>query len=220
MPMTAPVLTPPLREGDPCTPDEFLRRWETMPNVKFAELLDGVVHMPSPLSDIHADYHPRLTGWAWSYALFTPNCKVRSDVTSLMSPDSVMQPDISLRLSPEAGGKVRVIGNYPSGAPELIVEISHTTFARDSGPKLRLYQRIGVQEYIIVRPDKRQIIWHELVDGKYQEIALDQDGLFRSHVFPGLWLNPEALWNNDAPALFAVIQRGVATEEHQAFVDR
>ena len=218
MPMTAPVLPPPLREGDRLTPDEFLRRWDSMPDVKFAELIDGIVHMPSPLSNIHGNFEHRMNVWLGFYTLFTPGCPAVSNVTWLLSGESVPQPDVAMRIPHTLGGQSRVEGKYPTGPPELIVEISHTTFSRDSGPKLRLYERSGVTEYLIVRPDKRQVIWYELVDGKYRLVEPDEDGLFRSRVFPGLWLDSEALWNYDPAALFAVIQRGADTEEHQAFV--
>ncbi len=36
-------MRPPLRPGQRLTVREFLRRWESMPAVKFAELIDGVV---------------------------------------------------------------------------------------------------------------------------------------------------------------------------------
>ena len=218
MPNTAPVLTPPLRQGEHLTPDEFLRRWDAMPDVRLAELIDGIVHMPSPLSVIHAELEPRLSGWLWAYCLFTHGCALRGNVTTRMSHDSVPQPDLSLTIPAELGGQSRLEGEYPSGAPELIIEVSHSTFARDSGVKKRLYARSGVREYLIVRPGKRQILWQELVNGKFQLIAPDSDGLYRSRVFPALWLDAEALWNNDLKALYAVVERGAATEEHQAFL--
>ena len=46
MSRSAPVLLPPLREGDRLTREEFLRRWEAMPDLKWAELIDGIVYMP------------------------------------------------------------------------------------------------------------------------------------------------------------------------------
>ena len=49
MPMAAPVLLPPLHDGDRLTSDEFIRRWEAMPDLKHAELIDGIVQMPSPV---------------------------------------------------------------------------------------------------------------------------------------------------------------------------
>ena len=218
MSMPASVLTQPLREGDLLTREEFMRRWEAMPDLYFAELIDGIVHMASPLSDTHGDYQIRLGGWLLAYADATPGCAARSDGTWLMSKDSVPQPDLALRILEEHGGQSRLEGEYPAGAPELIVEVSHTTIARDAGVKLRLYERSGVREYIIVRPKKQQVIWRELIEGQYREMAAGQDGILRSHVFPGLWLDPAALWNEDLTGLAAAVQQGVATAEHTEFL--
>ena len=44
--------------------EEFLRRWEAMPDLKHAELIDGIVHMPSPVSFKHSILHGPLCGWA------------------------------------------------------------------------------------------------------------------------------------------------------------
>ncbi|MGA7234635.1 MAG: hypothetical protein WBY44_03075 [Bryobacteraceae bacterium] len=54
MPIAAPVSPPPLRNGDHLTSDEFMRRWEAMPNLKHAELIDGIVYMPYPVSRLHS----------------------------------------------------------------------------------------------------------------------------------------------------------------------
>jgi Uma2 family endonuclease len=139
-------------------------------------------------------------------------------MTWLMSKDGVPQPDLALKILPEHGGQSSVSGKYAAGAPELILEVGHSTFAKDSGPKLRLYERSGVREYVTLRPAKRQLTWRELVKGKYHEIEAGADGWLRSRVFPGLWLDPQALWNNDLPGLSAAVHRGVATEEHAAFL--
>ena len=79
-----------------------------------------------------------------------------------------------------------------------------------AAPNLRLYERSGVREYITVMPHEQEIVWRELVQGSYREIAPDADGLFRSRVFPGLWLDPAALWAGDLAGLAAAVQRGVA----------
>ena len=208
--MAAPNLPPPLRDGDRLTRDEFLRRWEEMPDLKRAELIDGVVYRPSPVSDSHDDFHTRMSSWLTFYTLSTPSCRQGITGTWLMSADSAPQPDLTLRIRPERGGQSRMEGKYAAGAPELIVEISHTTAAKDKGVKLRLYERSGVREYITVMPHEQEIVWRELVNGSYREIALDADGLFRSRVFPGLWLDPAALWAGDLAGLAAVVQRGVA----------
>ncbi|MBI2479229.1 MAG: hypothetical protein HYV60_11530 [Planctomycetia bacterium] len=48
---TITTVTPPLRQGDCLKRDEFERRYEAMPNVKKAELIEGVVYMPPPVSN-------------------------------------------------------------------------------------------------------------------------------------------------------------------------
>ena len=218
MSISAQVLTPPLCEGEQLPREEFMSRWEAMPDLKFAELIDGIVHMPSPLSKVHGNCHARACHWLSQHAAVTPGCEVCSSVTWLMTKVSVPQPDLSLEILAENGGQSWMEGEYPGGAPELIVEISHTTGARDSGVKQRLYERSGVLEYLIVKSKKRQIVWNELVEGKYRELQPGADGLLRSRVFPGLRLNAEALWNNDHTSLSAAIQQGTSTPEHAEFV--
>ena len=218
MSMPVQVLQPPLCEGEHLTREEFMRRWEAMPDLKFAELIDGIVHMPSPLSNPHGDFQLRVGAWLVNYAAVTPGCSAVANVTWLMSQENVPQPDLALTIRSEYGGQSWMEGEYPGGAPELIVEISHTTGSRDSGIKQRLYERSGVLEYLIVRPKKRQIVWNELVKGKFREMQPGADGLLRSRFFPGLWLNAEALWNNDYTSLSAAIQQGAATPEHAEFI--
>jgi hypothetical protein len=46
------------------------------------------------------------------------------------------------------------------------------------------------------------------------------DGIYRSEVFPGLWVDTAALLRGDLAAVLAVLQRGIATAEHAAFVAR
>ena len=129
------------------------------------------------------------------------------------------QPDLFLCILPEFGGQSGLSGKYAAGAPELIVEVSGSTTSRDLGVKLQLYQRVGVREYLSVLLNPRKIIWRELQGERYREIPPDPDGLIRSRVFPGLWLDPEAVWDPMKPVGKAV-DKGIATEEHAAFVRR
>ena len=220
MSISAQVLPHPLREGDHLTREKFMRRWEAMPDLKFAELIGGIVHMPSPISRIHCDFHGRLSVWLGHYASATAGCTLLTAGTWLMAGDNAPQPDLAYCIDPRRGGQSREEGGYAAGAPELIVEISYTTGVRDSGIKKRLYERSGVLEYLIVKPEKRQLEWNELVEGKYREIQPGADGFFRSRVFPGLWLNAEALWNCDYAALSTAVQQGTSTPEHAEFVGK
>ena len=220
MPMAATVLTPPLHDGDRLTRDEFLRRWDAMPDLKHAELIDGVVHMAYPVSTPHGDFHMALAAWIWNYAATTPGCAGGLDATWLMSDLDVPQPDTALRILPQYGGQSRLERNYAVGAPELIVEVSESSFVKDSGAKLRLYQRAGVREYIIARPGKRQVIWRELSEGAYREVAPEADGVVRSRVFPGMWLDTAANATGDWQDFIATAHRGRESAEHAAFVQK
>jgi Uma2 family endonuclease len=209
----------PLVPGQRLTREEFLRRWEEWPEIKNAELIDGVVYMPSPVSSDHRRYSYLLSGWLTAYAAATPGCEGGSNGTWLML-ESAPQPDVDLRILPALGGQSRNEGPYCGGAPELVIEVCGTSAAYDLGPKLALYQRAGVREYLTLVIDPPQIVWRELHEGRYRPIPPGPDGILRSTVFPGLWLEPEAALAGDAARVLAVLQQGLASAEHQAFVDR
>ncbi|MBM3767716.1 MAG: Uma2 family endonuclease [Acidobacteria bacterium] len=211
---------PLLREGDRLDSREFLRRWEAMPDLKQAELIDGVVYlMPSPVSRAHSVIHYGVTNWLSHYSAVTPGCEGGLEGTWVMGVGDVPQPDISLRILPECGGQSRDVGDYVAGAPELVIEVCGSSLSRDLGTKLDLYRRSGVREYLTVLLNPRQVVWRTLSRGKYQEIEPGEDGLLRSKIFPGLWLDPDALWNKKK-SLRAAVELGVRSAEHAAFVKK
>jgi Uma2 family endonuclease len=101
----------------------------------------------------------------------------------------------------------------------LVVEICVTSTEVDFGPKLALYQRAGVREYITVERFGPRMIWRVLEDGAYFAQTLPADGIVRSQVFPGLWLDLEAFWANDKAKMLAALNAGLASEEHRKFVE-
>src|SRR5262249_30693360 len=180
---TAEGITLPLVSGEKLDRDEFLRRWEALPELKFAELLEGEVYLPSPVSVPHGDVDSRATSWLWHYAASTPGCRATSNATWLMLLDAP-QPDCCLRILPEYGGQSSVKRGLGSGAPELIVEVAVSSAARDLGPKLRLYRAAGVLEYITVLVEQSQLVWRRLVSGAYSIVEPGADGILRSTAFP------------------------------------
>ena len=220
MPMAAHVLPPPLREGDYLTSDEFMLRWEAMPDLRHAELIDGIVHMPSPVSKQHSNLHSPFNAWLTLYAAGTPGCLAGLEATWMMGETNVPQPDITLELLPEYGGQSKMEGNYAAGAPELVVEGAMSSRNRDLDAKLKLYERMGVREYLIVDANHHQFHWKVCINGQFQPLEAGADGIFRSRYFPGLWLDADALWRLDLPKLFAVVQQGLATPGHATFVSR
>jgi len=220
MALAAPVSPPPLLEGDCLTSDEFLRRWEAMPDLKRAELIDGIVYMSSPVGRDHGRFEYMLSTWLGFYQVGTPGCVGSLEATWLMADRNVPQPDITLTIAPEMGGQSAVDGPYRAGAPELIVEVAVSSYSRDLGAKKRLYERMGVREYIIVIPGTQRLLWFELTPGGFRDLTPGADGIFRSAFFPGLWLDPEALRNLDLARINAVLQQGLATPEHAEFAAR
>lgn len=158
-------------------------------------------------------------GWLNYYAWSTPGCEAGCDGTWLML-DSAPRPDADLRILPECGGQSSTQGPYVSGAPELAVEVCGSSRTYDFGPKLALYQRAGVQEYITISIEANEVIWRRLVGGRYSTIDPGPDGLFCSVIFPGLWLDPVALLAGDGARLRQVLESGLASAEHAAFVPR
>lgn len=217
MPLAATISSPRLLEGDSMTSDEFIRRWEEMPDLKWAELIDGIVYMPSPVSVRHADYESALHLWLGNYALATPGCRFSIDATWMMGERQVPQPDITLRILPEQGGQSGVQGRYHSGAPELIVEVTVSSYSRDFGTKKRLYERIGVHEYLIALPGEEKLLWFVPTPDGFQPLEPGADGIFRSVRFPGLWLDGGALRRLDLQGVDAVLRQGLATPEHTGF---
>jgi Uma2 family endonuclease len=210
---------PPLVAGDHLSRTEFERRYEAMPHVKTAELVEGVVYMPSPATIHHGRPHAIAIGWLLAYVAATPSVELLDNTTLRIDPRSELQPDAMLLVSEAKGGKCRVDkDNYMEGSPEFVVEVAASSAAYDLHSKLRVYQRNGVQEYLVLLTYEQRALWHVLTAGKYVPMQPGSDGLLRSQVFPGLWLDPASLWANEVAGVLAMQQEGLRSPEHAEFV--
>ncbi|MGO4885594.1 MAG: Uma2 family endonuclease [Bryobacteraceae bacterium] len=218
--MLSPLVSPPgLVTGDRLTVEEFLRRWEQLPDLKNAELIDGVVYVSSPLSLEHSRLDTRIIVWLDYYAQATPGCDNGNNGTWLMA-GSAPQPDADLCILPSHGGQSGNAGPLAAGAPELVAEVCVTSADLDLGPKLALYQRAGVREYITVEAFGQRLTWRVLENGAYTAQSLPADGILRSQAFPGLWLDVVAFWANDRAKMLEVLNAGLASEDHRRFIER
>jgi hypothetical protein len=208
---------PPLHHGDSLTREEFLRRWEANPEIQNAELIGGIVYMSSPVSVEHGDRDSHVGGWLWYYSTFTPGTASGHNTTSFLLDDTA-QPDLNLRILPEYGGGSWVDGKFLHGVPELLAEICASSAAYDLHVKLDLYEAAKVPEYLAVVLYEKEIRWHSYVDGAYQLVPPDADGIWRSLVFPGLWLDGAALLRGDMPRVLATLQEGLKSPAHEALV--
>jgi Uma2 family endonuclease len=217
-----PSRLPLLEPGDRLTRDEFERRYEAMPPGTKAELIEGEVHMPSPARfQRHGEPNRFLSGWMATYQAATPGVKGATNATVRLDADNEPQPDDFLFIDPALGGQARIsVDDYIENAPELVAEISASTVSIDLGTKFHVYRRNQVREYIVWRVLDKEVDWFILRQGRFDRLLAGADGLLRSEVFPGLWLDADALVRGDLARVLAVVQLGVASPEHAAFVAR
>ena len=208
---------PPLIRGDFLGRDEFLRRWDAMPEIKRAELIRGVVYMPSPVSRVHGVMENNVGTWLGVYRAATPGVESANNITWLMGDDEAPQPDVSLRVLPKYGGQSRPSGRFVAGAPEFLAEVCISSTAYDLNQKLEVYQEAGVREYLAVLMRERQVRWHLMRDGQFEVVQLPEDGICRSEGFPGLWLDGAALLAGDLARVLTVLHQGLNSPEHGIF---
>ena len=189
------------------TRDEFERRYVASANLKKAELLEGVVYVPSPTRfEGHGEQHSQLVTWMGYYSAFTPGARSGDNST------------IRLDLDNENGGQATINQGYIEGAAELAAEVAASSVSIDLHTKFHVYRRNQVQEYLVWRVLDQQIDWFHLSAGSYERLVADADSILRSVVFPGLWLDAAALVRGDMKRVLETLGRGVGSAEHQAFV--
>ncbi|MCF2147959.1 Uma2 family endonuclease [Desmonostoc muscorum LEGE 12446] len=224
------VKTPPqhrtiplLENGDKLTRYEFERRYNAMPNLKKAELIEGIVYiMPAALRfRSHGQPHGWIVGWLGTYEAATPGVALGVEPTVRLDLDNEPQPDAVLLINPEAGGQARLSeDDYIEGVPELIVEIAASSVAIDLHAKKQAYRRNGVKEYIVCQVLDQKLSWFYLEQGKYLELATDSSEILRSRVFPGLWLAVAELLTGNMQSVLNFLQAGLQSPEHAAFVQK
>jgi Uma2 family endonuclease len=213
---------PPLENGDRLTRDEFERRYDAMPGLKKAELIEGVVYMPSPVRvDQHGEPHFNIIAWMGLYRWSTPGVRGADNSSARLDLDNMPQPDVCLFIDPTLDGQARISDDgYLEGAPELIAEIAASSVSHDLSLKFEVYRRNGVREYLVWRVQDQEIDWFVLRGRRYVPLKIDGEGLYRSRAFPGLWLDPAALIRGKPEIISAALQRGLASREHAEFVAR
>lgn len=209
-----PRVLPPLEAGQRLDQPTFHERDAAMGEGKWFELVGGVVFMDFPVFEGHGGGDSNLAGWLFHYRRFTPGLRGVTNVSTILGEDSEVQPDLQLRIVESLGGQARVEGGYVVGAPELVVEVGHSSKFKDLGPKKDDYEKAGVLEYLFVGIEPDEVRWFVLRNGKFEEMPGGADGIYRSKVFPGLWLDPKALFAEDLNGLIAALERGLATPEH------
>jgi len=219
-PPTGDSEVPRLEPGDHLTRDEFERRYEVTPGIK-AELIEGVVYMAPPAVrwDYHGSPHADLITWLGHYRMATRGVRLADNSSVRLDLDNEPQPDAAMVIDPALGGQAKFSDDgILEGAPELAGEVSASSVSIDMNSKLRVYRRNGVREYLVWRVKDQRIDWFSLKHGQYEPMP-QVEGIIRSEMFPGLWLHPQALINDDPTTLLRVLDQGLESPEHAAFVE-
>ena len=182
-----------------------------MPGVNKAQLIEGIVHMPSPVRiSSHSHPHARIVTLLGLYESFVPGVEAGDNGSLRLDLDNMPQPDAYLRRIESAGGQSKLSADdYLEGAPELVFEIAGTSASVDLNAKLRAYRRNGVKEYAVWLTDDNAIQYHILIDGDYQILAADDSGIIKSIEFPGLWFDIPALLSRNSAKQVATLQAGI-----------
>jgi Uma2 family endonuclease len=212
---------PPVENGDQLTLHEFMRRYEAMPELNRAELIEGIVFMGAA---VRQTFHGRPHGWlsniVSTYGMQT-GLDFGDNATVKLDPKNAPQPDLCMHLPPELGGTSRIDDKgYFEGPPDFIAEIAASSASIDLHSKLKAYQKNSVREYVVWRVIDEAVDWFVLENSQFQPLKPDENGIYRSRAFPGLWLNVPALLRRDAKQLWATLDSGMATAEYREFADR
>jgi hypothetical protein len=209
---------PPLVHGQHLDQPTFHERYEAMPPDTRAELVGGIVYMPSPMRRDHAGTSRIISGWLLHYQWKTLGIPGEDAGTVKLDLHGQPQPDHILRIPAELGGQSGVDADgYLSGAPELIIETARSSRFYDLNQKKADYERTGVREYVVIELGPDRIHWFIRRGRRFASLRHGTDGMYHSKVFPGLWLDPEALYPEDLDRLMEVLELGLATPEHAAF---
>jgi Uma2 family endonuclease len=208
---------PPLENGDHLDQKTFHERYEAMPQGTRAELIGGIVYIHRDrITRQHGRWRPRLVQWFGYYEDDTPGVEAYLGATTILDEHSEVQPDASLLLA--RGGQTREVDDYIVGAPELVGEVASNAEAIELHAKKDDYQRSGAGEYIVMALREQCIIWFARRGGLFEAMCPTSEGILRSEIFPGLWLDPAALLADDTRRLREVLGQGLVSPEHAAFV--
>ena len=211
---------PPFHSGDHLTRAEFERRYQMYPEIKKAELIEGIVYVSSPMRNKqHGRPQAILITWLTLYMSKTPGIAASDNATVRLDYENEVQPD-GLLYVVDGGNLVETEDDYLEGAPELVAEIAASSVAYDLYDKRHVYARNGVQEYVAFQVYEKKIDWFVWREGQYFPLEPDESGILRSEYFPGLWLDTVAFWEEDVSQLIKTLNQGLSSPAHATFVEQ
>lgn len=207
---------PLLYDGQHLSQAEFHRLYDACQTDHKFELIEGVVYMAAAYRRPHSRLGHLVGGLLLMYETCTPGVEGLPGATTILDDQNEPEPDLQLRIRSEFGGRGGITADqYVTGAPELVIEVSHSSLKLDMNQKLHMYRRLGVLEYLVVDVQAASLHWFVWPEG---ERSVHSDGIWRSSTFPGLWINAAALFQEQVLELQATLNEGLKQPEHAQFV--
>jgi Uma2 family endonuclease len=196
-----------LESGDHLTRKEFHRRYSARPDLKKAELVEGIVWVGCRVRALeHGQPHAAMAWWLGCYVANVPDVHAGVSATVILDDRNEVQPDV-LVWWPKLGGIRLNDDGYLEGAPPLIVEVAASSASYDLHSKMEAYRRNGVREYVVWRVLDEVIDWFHLREGEYVRVEPDDDGIVESANFAGLRLRVPSMLAGDAAGVLAALRK-------------
>jgi len=211
----------PLQGGERMRRNEFERRFDATPGLKRAELVEGTVWIPPQMGEVrYGSARMALIGLIGSYCAATPGVSGGAHGHIRLDAVNMPQPDVSVHLGKAYGGQSRIDADgYLEGAPEFVADVVRQRAEWPTG-RVEALRRNGVREFAVWRVDDCLIDWFVVRDGKQERLEMGADGVYRSRVLPGLWVDPVALLTDERARAMAVMRQGIASPEQGEFIER
>ena len=137
------------------------------------ELIEGIPYAmaPSPMKK-HQIVAGRIFSQIQEQLKNCKNCEVLYETDWIVSEDTVVRPDILIVCEDKSEDFVRK-------TPEIIFEVvSKTTAIKDEKLKFELYEREGVNYYVLVYPDEKRLKVYKHTEGKFVNVFNGDEGIF------------------------------------------
>ena len=184
------------------TYEEFL---EWADEDTLAEWVDGEVIMYSPAGNKHQDLADFLVSILRPFVEVHQLGVIRSAPFQMKLERSGREPDLLFVAREHLD---RLQETHLEGPADLAVEIvSPESARRDRVEKFYEYQAGGVREYWLIDPDRRWAEFYRLgEESRYEMVLGGGEGMYRSEVLSGFWLQVEWLWQEPLPRTLEVLQ--------------
>lgn len=191
--MISELITKPITRQKP--PREKLTYAEFCARIheQKADLIEGEIIMASPARIKHED---DVDFWKYVFKKYAKRKKLGkvmgSRVAMKVSDHNAPEPDIMF-IKKE---RLHLLGETEIFGPaDLVVEVISPGSRRlDFVDKRELYANFGVLEYWLIDLYKQQAFFWKNVNGIWEDLPVDENGIVRSEVLTGFWLRVDWLF--------------------------